>query len=166
MKLKTKFQDEDFELGEVVEADIATMPDGRIKLQAVAKKGGLHTIFYDKLEKICSDWEDASEEPKDIWWLDNEGGVNHSSGEVNDNFRKNREIGNYFLSREEAESAVKRLKALKRLKDKNIFAYLDYLDFCLQEGAIKIEFQQNLTDKEMAEVSDDLDTLLGEEDEE
>ena len=63
MKLRTKFQDEDFELGEVVTADIATMPDGRIKLQAVAKKGGLHTIFYDKLEKLYDEWKDY-EEPK------------------------------------------------------------------------------------------------------
>lgn len=31
MKLKTKFQDEDFELGEVADVNIATMPDGRIK---------------------------------------------------------------------------------------------------------------------------------------
>jgi len=61
MKLRTKFQDEDFELGEVVDADIATMPDGRIKIQAVAKAGGLHTIFYDKLKDLVEEWEDVPE---------------------------------------------------------------------------------------------------------
>lgn len=75
------------------------------------------TYYYNNLAELCEKWEDY-EEPKDIWWLDNEGCVNHASGEVNDNFRKNRKIGNYFLSREEAEKAVEKLKAWKRLKDK------------------------------------------------
>ena len=59
MKLKTVFQDEDFELGEVADVDIATMPDGRIKAQAVAKAGGLHTFFYDTLWGLWNDWADV-----------------------------------------------------------------------------------------------------------
>ena len=91
MKLKTKFQDEAYKLGEVADVDIATMPDGRIKAQAVAKSGGVHTFFYDDLKTFANDWEDYKE-PKDIWWLDNEGGVNHATSEVDNNFEKNREI--------------------------------------------------------------------------
>lgn len=72
---------------------------------------------YNSFAEFCAEWEDY-EEPKEIWWLDNEGHINHASGEVNDSFRNNREIGNYFLSREEAEKAVDKLKAWKRLKDK------------------------------------------------
>lgn len=73
---------------------------------------------YNSLSKLFDEWEDREEEPKDIWWLDNEGNVNDASGELVDIFKKNKEIGNYFLSREEAEKAVEKLKALKRLKDK------------------------------------------------
>lgn len=58
MKLKTKFQDEDFELGEVADVDIATMPDGRIKAQAVAKAGGLHTFSYSTKAEFDEAWED------------------------------------------------------------------------------------------------------------
>lgn len=71
---------------------------------------------YTSLSELNEEWEDY-EEPKDIWWLDNEGHVNHACGDVNDSFRKNRKIGNYFLSREEAELAVRKLEAWKRLKD-------------------------------------------------
>ena len=62
-------------------------------------------------------YEEDYEGPKGIWWLDNEGNVNHATSEVDDNFEKNREIGNYFETREEAEKAVEKLKAWKRLKD-------------------------------------------------
>lgn len=67
MKLKTEFQDEDFKSGEVCDVDIATMPDGRIKAQAEAKSGGVHTFFYDNLKTFANDWEDY-EEQKD--WID------------------------------------------------------------------------------------------------
>lgn len=69
------------------------------------------------LAELNEEWEDY-EEPKDIWWLDNEGNVYHATGEVDDNFEKNKEIGNYFKTKEEAEKAVEKLKAWKRLKDK------------------------------------------------
>lgn len=68
------------------------------------------------LKELNDGWEDY-EEPKDIWWLDNEGGVNHATSEVDNSFEKNREIGNYFKSKEEAEKAVEKLRAWKRLKD-------------------------------------------------
>ena len=67
MKLKTKFQDEDFKLGEVTDVDIATMPDGRIKAQAIAEAGGNHTFYYDNLQEMYEKWEDAPEEPKTFW---------------------------------------------------------------------------------------------------
>ena len=63
MKLITKFEDEDFRLNETANVDIATMPDGRIKAQAVAQSGGLHTFFYNDLKTFANDWEDIPEEP-------------------------------------------------------------------------------------------------------
>lgn len=115
MKLRTKFQDEDFELGEVVTADIATLPDGRIKLEAAAKKGGFHTILYYSLEELNEEWEDY-EEPKVIYYISWDGVVLHSSDKTG--WQDTKQIGNYFETEEEAEKAVEKLKAWKRLKDK------------------------------------------------
>lgn len=118
MKLKTKFQDEVFELGEVVNADIATMPDGRIKLQTTAKVGGIHTFYYDKLEEISSDWQDYKESKKhyEILGASIVIGIEDAEDEIFRN-QGQREIGNYFETEEEALKAVEKLKAWKRLKD-------------------------------------------------
>lgn len=117
MKLKTEFQDEDFKLGEVADVNIATMPDGRIKAQAVAKSGGVHTFFYDDLKTFTDDWEDAPE-PKEYWHIfgTNITKTQECLDELYD--KRNKEIGNYFLSREEAEKAVEKLKIYNKLKQK------------------------------------------------
>jgi len=119
MKLKTKFQDEDFKLGEVTNVDIATMPDGRIKAQALAKAGGFHTFFYDDLETFGDDWEDY-EEPKECYYIDCDGEI-YEPVRLNDSdLDKMTSIGNYFETKEEAEKAVEKLKTLKRLKNNNL----------------------------------------------
>lgn len=120
MRLKTEFQDEDFKLGEVADVNIATMPDGRIKAQAVAKSGGIHTFFYDDLKTFADDWEDVPEEPKEYWYIEGDGDIHHIGTELCDELEIHtmKQIGNYFDSREEAEKAVERLRAWKRLRDK------------------------------------------------
>jgi uncharacterized protein (DUF927 family) len=57
------------------------------------------------------------EEPKEYYWIDYDGKVKcfEDLYEWQD---KMKQIGNYFSSREEAEKAVERLQAWKRLKDK------------------------------------------------
>lgn len=119
MKLKTEFQDEDFKLGEVADVNIATMPDGRIKAQAVAKSGGVHTFFYDDLKTFTDDWEDVPEEPKTEFYITAWGDIREYTTE-NERFafKQKLAIGNYFETREEAEKTVEKLKALKRLEDK------------------------------------------------
>ena len=62
MKLRTKFQDEDFELGEVVDAQIAYAHLQRFKVEAKAKKGGLHIFYYDSVKDFTDHWE-VMEEP-------------------------------------------------------------------------------------------------------
>ena len=127
MKLKTEFQDEDFKLGEVADVNIATMPDGRIKAQAVAKSGGVHTFFYDDLKTFTNDWEDAPEEPKEYWYISDFGYVfNHeiNNKSVKSTIEEMKSIGNHFETKEEAERAVEKLKAFKRLKDKG-FRFFD-----------------------------------------
>lgn len=64
MRLKTKFQDKDFELGEVTDVDITTTPNGRIEVYARTKRGILVVKSYNSISEFISDWEDVPEESK------------------------------------------------------------------------------------------------------
>ena len=75
------------------------------------------------LEILTKEWEDMPEEPKERWYINENGGVMKyvpfdPDGEDLSYMKYQNEIGNYFDSREEAELAVRKLKAWKRLKDK------------------------------------------------
>lgn len=73
--------------------------------------------YYHSLAELTDEWEDV-EEPKAYWFIrDDDSGVGYSPI-GNSSVAKRREaIGNYFETKEEAEKAVEKLKALKRLKD-------------------------------------------------
>ena len=85
----------------------------------------------DNLKKICEEWEDVPEEPKEYWYIAYNGIV--ECFEYDDDWQymdfnwqdKLKQIGNYFETKEEAEKAVEKLKAWKRLKD----ARLKFTDF-------------------------------------
>lgn len=73
---------------------------------------------YHSLAELNAEWEDV-EDPKEYWLIspvDADVEQTEMEGDEVDTF--NRQIGNYFSSREEAEKAVEKLKAWKRLKDK------------------------------------------------
>lgn len=119
MRLKTKFQDEDFDLGEVVEANIYHGGNGGVKVIAEPTKGGMITFYFKTLKGLNEMFEDY-EEPKEWWYIDIHGPHKVTN---NDEYYQqvkvaSKEIGNYFESLEEAEQAVEKLKAWKRLKDK------------------------------------------------
>lgn len=73
---------------------------------------------YTSLSELNEEWEDC-EEPKPWWYIDIHGPHKVTN---NDEYYQqvkaaSKEIGNYFETREEAEKAVEKLKAWKRLKD-------------------------------------------------
>lgn len=70
---------------------------------------------YNSLAELNDEWEDY-EEPEIIWYLDWKGRVQSAS--IENNWEKEKSIGNYFETKEEAEKAVEKLKVWKRLKDK------------------------------------------------
>ena len=76
-----------------------------------------HRAIYESLVELNMEWEDY-EEPKEYWYMDYGGRIKaiNDANDKEDVARK--EIGNYFETREEAEKAVDKLKAWKRLKDK------------------------------------------------
>ena len=99
MKLRNK------RTGEIIEVDnIYTFAEGKHKK-------------YNSLKDFNEEWEDY-EEPEEYWYLSGGGDIIYAE-DANTVFDKEHKfIGNYFSSIEEAEKAVGKLKAWKRLKDK------------------------------------------------
>ena len=72
---------------------------------------------YYSLAELNEEWTDY-EEPKEYWYIDYDGGIFCSEPDNSSTEKKMISMGNQFESREEAELAVRKLKAWKRLKDK------------------------------------------------
>lgn len=64
------------------------------------------------------EWEDATEEPKEYWYIDYDGGILLGEEDNSSAEKMMISMGNHFDSLEEVEKAVEKLKAWKRLKDK------------------------------------------------
>ena len=85
---------------------------------------GVQLAKYSSLAELNAEWEDY-EEPKESkeskkYWFISSGGETVSyceEDEEPEDTEACKEIGNYFESEEEAEKAVEKLKAVKRLKD-------------------------------------------------
>ena len=86
----------------------------------VATEDPADMMIFKTLAELERDWEDY-EEPKEIWYIDWQGGIR--SADIDNKWEREKAIGNYFSSREEAELAVRKLKAWKRLKDEYDFKF-------------------------------------------
>ena len=82
---------------------------------------------YHSLTELNAEWCDVPEEPKDFWYIGDLMIICGTEGEfttpdlasfTKKDIEKLKAIGNYFETKEEAELAVRKLKAWKRLKDK------------------------------------------------
>lgn len=81
---------------------------------------------YHSLAELNEEWEDVLEEPKEYWYIAELcGGLQKKQDTDNGEDSFNKQIGNYFETEEEAEKAVEKLKAWKRLKDKG-FRFCDW----------------------------------------
>jgi hypothetical protein len=92
------------------------------KAIVIMDENAIQLASYTSLAELNSEWKDY-EEPKDRWYINENGGVLHyvPDGPEGEDLVYNKyqdEIGNHFDTREEAEKAVEKLKAWKRLKDK------------------------------------------------
>ena len=81
---------------------------------------GFHHYF--SLAGLNEEWQDYEEPEEDFWYIDSDCetyGVSRAFNQNDsDDVLFNKQIGNYFETKEEAEKAVEKLKAWKRLKDK------------------------------------------------
>lgn len=95
---------------------------GEIRKARIAKEHlqlwseGIGWIDYDDLDYLAKYWE-RYEEPKEFWFVDSGGEVEEATYLTDNDKSSLRSFGNYFETKEEAEKAVEKLKAWKRLKD-------------------------------------------------
>lgn len=98
---------------------------------------------YNSLAELNEEWEDAPEEPKEYWYIDCDGEIEHDKDQGTGFDKDCKAISNYFETREEAEKAVERLRAWKRLKDSgfrfNNWVYA--LEGNRENGSIPIEIK-------------------------
>lgn len=110
MKLRNKKTGEIIDLYEGLIRD-----DGKnitIKPVAVLEK----CYIYHSLAELNEEWEDY-EEAKEYWYIDYDGGILCGESDESSAEKMMISMGNHFESLEEAEKAVEKLKAVKRLKD-------------------------------------------------
>ena len=118
------------------------------------------TKAYNSIRDICDDLEDY-EEPKEYWHMAELcGGLQRKQDTDNGEDRFNKAIGNYFETEEEAEKAVEKLKAWKRLKDKGF----EFTDWSARRGELYFKVPLSFFPDDhciTAETRNDLDLLFG-----
>lgn len=114
MKLQNKKTDVvvDVEIRDVFYDNIA-------KFKLINKATGSIIAMYNSLAELNAEWKDyeGPKEKYNYYYLDCDGGI-YCYCDTLEKTKGYREIGNYFETEEEAEKAVEKLKAWKRLKDK------------------------------------------------
>ena len=117
----------------------------------------LYISKYETLAELNEEWEDYKED-KRYWYIDVDGEV--MSKEFAWFNQAQDDIGNRFETKEEAEQAVEKLKAVKRLKDKRFRFHEWYKpDGC--DPFIVIETNIGLDDVDNMKIQKDLDLLFG-----
>ena len=116
MKLKNK------KTGEIMQLSVKCENGGELRTFDL----NTNTDKPITLAELNAEWEDMPEEPKELYWVNYDGSISHAE-EGTMSFVKQKQIGNYFDTREEAEQAVEKLKAWKRLKDCHIKFDLDFV---------------------------------------
>ena len=113
---------------------------------------GNSSMKISSLAELNEEWEDY-EESKKIYFISPQATVEHWPYRACDEWVQEKEIGNYFETEEEAERAVEKLKAWKRLKDKG-FRFTGH--FLGTEG-LNIHYECDMK----YDISEDLDLLFG-----
>ena len=146
MKLRNK------KTGEIIE--------GTDLLALMASGDDFSLPIYHSIAELNKEWEDYVER-KPQFYIDCDGRIfeNHTTEYIKG---KMQEIGNYFETKEEAEKAVEKLKAWKRLKDKG-FHFLGWSSAYNGDSAdFYVDWLENDSKDELDK---DLDLLFGGEDE-
>lgn len=161
MKLRNK------KTGEI--GELHFVPDKEYHF-TVATEDPADMMIFKTLAELNEEWEDY-EEPKEHWYIDCDGEVYEPTRLNQFDLDRMENIGNHFSSREEAEKAVEKLKAWKRLKDKGfrfigIAGLKGVIYFCADEkyDDAHIMFDEyGSSSDDLKQFNKDLDLLFGDE---
>lgn len=151
--------------GEIAEPFGITCVNGRTFVQFEDEKGKFKYEAHS-LAELNEEWEDVLEEPKEFWYIDCNGAIRYDNDEDTEFANHCKQIGNYFETKEEAENAVEKLKAWKRLKDKG-FKFIGVrgigkvIDFDIPKPYTYVWFDEYNPNKDGKEFYDDLFLLFG-----
>ena len=146
MKLRNK------KTGEIIQLNVKCENGGELRTFDL----NTNTDKPITLTELNEEWEDY-EEPKKHYSITQFGDVvDEVDGYMSETIDEMKEVGNYFSSREEAEKAVEKLKAWKRLKDKG-FRFIDHIDRDTGQGMTRYEWNGYIN-------GEDLDLLFSQED--
>ena len=98
-------------------------------------QGTTKNYTYNSLSEFVTEWE-VYEEPKEYWYIDYDGKILCGESDDSSTEKMMINIGNHFESKEEAEKAVDKLKAYKKLKDNGMIIY----SFKREKGGIDLDF--------------------------
>lgn len=121
MRLETKFQDKEFELGEVVRAEATIYHDeNKVVVRAEKASGGFSRFEYNSIKDFTDHWEDAPEEPKGFWLINILGIVEYTHGLPEHEVEMLKKIGNHFETEEQAIKARDKLFAWQRIEEDSV----------------------------------------------
>lgn len=147
MKLRNK------KTGEIGEIGYIGTSYGSIAVRKVGSVGYSLGEYYS-LTELNKEWEDY-EELKDHYYIDFDGDTMIIEAlDYEPKIKAMKQIGNYFETKEEAEKAVEKLKAWKRLKDKGF----EWRYYSMGDGN---KFRVYFSIKDGADIGTDLDFLFG-----
>ena len=165
MKLRNKKTGEIIENVKIIKlVEMTTDKIIGINVTFVDKDGFKEGRVYDSLEDFNKEWEDY-EEPDEFYYIDRDGRIVKTQrisvlrNSKIYNYEIAKSIGNVFETKEEAEKAVEKLKAWKRLRDKgHKFGgiHTDYI-LCQNKPVLMVEINGDTDEQDTA----DLDLLFG-----
>lgn len=124
-----------------------------------------HHKTLEKFPNILEELFEEVEEPEYYWFIRDGGNIDRANIGFS-TVEMHKELGNYFSSKEEAERAVEKLKAWKRLKDLGA-KFNDYnlgdlsgTDYIGDKYLIELD---GLTNEKVCRVKSDLDLLFSQE---
>lgn len=136
-------------------------PDDEIGEIAVQCSGC--TYYYNNLSELCEKWEDYEEPSKTIWQIKDSGELeDFEEDDFSDGYiESSKSIGNYFETKEEADKAVEKLKAWKRLEDKGFRFDGWTIDDGLRISICTNTDENDIYDEDKRRIKPDIDLLFG-----
>lgn len=119
---------------------------------------------FSSLSSLNEEWEDYEPKDKDFWFFDEEGIIRDTKEEnwPEESVAAAKEIGDHFSSREEAERAVEKLKALTKLCKKGFeFNSVEMFSMGLIRIEASIPINEKTTLQERSDITDSLYLLFG-----